>query len=117
MPNIGPAELLVILLVALVVFGPRKLPELGKSLGAGLREFRRSTQGLKEDFEGSMRDTPPGPAPVQTIHAPAQAVAAPVAAAAAQPTPAVPAPAAAAAAPAQPVTADTVTAPAPREHV
>ncbi|WP_221088564.1 twin-arginine translocase TatA/TatE family subunit [Deinococcus aquaedulcis] len=50
MPNLGPAELIVILLVALVVFGPRKLPELGKSLGHGLREFRRSTQGLKEDL-------------------------------------------------------------------
>lgn len=50
MPNIGPAELLVVLLVALVVFGPRKLPELGKSLGNGLREFRRSTQGLRDDL-------------------------------------------------------------------
>lgn len=56
MPNIGPAELLVILLVALVVFGPRKLPELGKSLGAGLREFRKSTQGLKEEFEDATRE-------------------------------------------------------------
>ncbi|GGL09386.1 twin-arginine translocase TatA/TatE family subunit [Deinococcus radiotolerans] len=103
MPNIGPAELLVILLVALVVFGPRKLPELGKSLGAGLREFRKSTQGLKDEFEGSMRDTPPGPAPVQTIHAPAQAVAAPAQAVTA------PAP--------QAVTAETVTAPTPKDQV
>ncbi len=52
MPNIGPAELIVILLVALVVFGPRKLPELGKSLGHGLREFRKSTQGLKAELDG-----------------------------------------------------------------
>ena len=50
MPNIGAPELLVILLVALVVFGPRKLPELGKSLGNGLREFRKSTQGLKDSM-------------------------------------------------------------------
>ena len=71
MPNLGPAELIVILIVALVVFGPRKLPELGKSLGAGLREFRKSTQGLREELEGSMKaaPTPPGPASVQTIHA------------------------------------------------
>ncbi|MBZ9751329.1 twin-arginine translocase TatA/TatE family subunit [Deinococcus sp. HMF7620] len=88
MPNIGPAELIVILLVALVVFGPRKLPELGKSLGAGLREFRRSTQNLKEDFEGSVRDTPP--APVQTIApAPAASQAAQPAAQAAVPADAV----------------------------
>ncbi|MFC4426184.1 Sec-independent protein translocase subunit TatA/TatB [Deinococcus navajonensis] len=69
MPNIGAGELLIILLVALMVFGPRKLPELGKSLGAGLREFRKSTQGLKEELEGSLREPAPGPAPVQTIHA------------------------------------------------
>ncbi|GGM13088.1 Sec-independent protein translocase subunit TatA/TatB [Deinococcus aerophilus] len=76
MPNIGPAELIVILIVALVVFGPRKLPELGKSLGAGLREFRKSTQGLKEEFEGGLNT--PAATPTQTIHAsvPPQPVAA-----------------------------------------
>lgn len=58
MPNLGPGEILVILLVALLVFGPRKLPDLGKSLGGALREFRRSTQGLKEDFDGALRETP-----------------------------------------------------------
>ena len=68
MPNIGPGEILVILLIALLVFGPRKLPELGKSLGAGIREFRKGTAGLKEEFEGSMREPtqPVVPAPVQT---------------------------------------------------
>ena len=66
MPNLGAPEILIILLVALLVFGPRKLPELGKSLGAGLREFRRSTQGLKEEFDGAMRDAgPAAPAPAQ----------------------------------------------------
>ncbi|ABF45691.1 twin-arginine translocation protein, TatA/E family [Deinococcus geothermalis DSM 11300] len=68
MPNIGPGELLVILLIALLVFGPKKLPELGKSLGAGIREFRRSTQGLKEELEGSFREAPATPpAPAQTV--------------------------------------------------
>lgn len=81
MPNIGPGELIMILLVALIVFGPRKLPELGKSLGAGLREFRKSTQGLKEELEGSLKETPtpPGPAPVQTIHTPGQLIPVPTA--------------------------------------
>ena len=71
MPNIGAPELIVILIIALVVFGPRKLPELGKSLGAGLREFRKSTQGLREELEGSLKEapTPAGPASVRTIHA------------------------------------------------
>lgn len=113
MPNIGPAELLVILLVALVVFGPRKLPELGKSLGAGLREFRKSTQSLKDGLDGTLTDAPPA-APAQTIHAQA---AVPVAAAAvtpgAQPMAAQPVaaqPVAAQAVAAQPVTVQPLTA-------
>ncbi|GGR84944.1 twin-arginine translocase TatA/TatE family subunit [Deinococcus sedimenti] len=73
MPNIGPAELLVVLLVALVVFGPRKLPELGKSLGNGLREFRKSTQSFRDD----LTLTPPAHAPVPAPAA--QSVAASVA--------------------------------------
>ncbi|GAA0500162.1 twin-arginine translocase TatA/TatE family subunit [Deinococcus depolymerans] len=78
MPNIGAPELIVILLVALVVFGPRKLPELGKSLGHGLREFRKSTQGLKDSMNID------APAPQVTQPAPV-AVAAAVPASAAVP--------------------------------
>ncbi|AIZ46095.1 hypothetical protein QR90_15015 [Deinococcus radiopugnans] len=81
MPNIGPAELIVILLVALVVFGPRKLPELGKSLGHGLREFRKSTQGLKAELDGvNIVATPVVEQPVTVAQ-----TAAPVAAAAVTP--------------------------------
>ena len=46
--GIGLPELLLILVVALVVIGPKKLPELAKSLGRGLAEFRRATEDLKE---------------------------------------------------------------------
>jgi sec-independent protein translocase protein TatA len=56
--NLGLPEIIGILVVALLVFGPRKLPELGKSLGQGIREFRKSTQGIREDLEGSLRDEP-----------------------------------------------------------
>lgn len=107
MPNIGPAELLVILLVALVVFGPRKLPELGKSLGAGLREFRKSTQSLKDGLDGTLNDPPPA-APAQTIHAQA---AVPVAAAAVAPgaQPLAAQPVAAQAVAAQPATVQPLT--------
>jgi len=42
MPSIGPLEVAVILVVALVVFGPKRLPELGKSMGKGIREFKGS---------------------------------------------------------------------------
>lgn len=52
-PRIGPAELILILGLAVVLFGPKKLPELGRSLGKTLREFRKSTQGADESNEAS----------------------------------------------------------------
>jgi sec-independent protein translocase protein TatA len=45
MPNIGPLEICVVLIIALVVFGPKRLPELGKSLGKGISEFRGTISG------------------------------------------------------------------------
>lgn len=49
MPNIGPLEIVIVLIIALVVFGPKRLPELGKSLGSGMREFKASVTGDKDD--------------------------------------------------------------------
>ena len=49
MPNIGPMEVLVVLIIALVVFGPKRLPELGRSVGKGIREFRGSVSGAPDD--------------------------------------------------------------------
>ena len=49
MPNIGPLEIIVILIIALVVFGPKRLPELGRSMGKGMREFRASVTGKDDD--------------------------------------------------------------------
>jgi sec-independent protein translocase protein TatA len=49
MPNIGPLELAIVLIIALVVFGPKRLPELGRSLGKGIREFRGSVGGEGHD--------------------------------------------------------------------
>ena len=49
--SIGTSELLVILVVALVVFGPRKLPELGRSLGRSINEFKRASDDLKRTWE------------------------------------------------------------------
>jgi sec-independent protein translocase protein TatA len=48
MPNIGPMELAIVLILALVIFGPRRLPELGRSLGAGMRGFKDSIAGRSE---------------------------------------------------------------------
>jgi sec-independent protein translocase protein TatA len=47
--NIGPLEIIVVLIIALVVFGPKRLPELGRSLGKGIREFRSSVSGDHDD--------------------------------------------------------------------
>ncbi len=51
MPNIGPMELMIILAIALIVLGPKKLPEVGRSVGRGMREFKESLSGESRDDE------------------------------------------------------------------
>ena len=97
MPNIGAPELIIILVIALLILGPGKLPEVGSSLGKSIREFRKASTDIQESVKVDV-DTSPlpaTPAPAATAPAaPAAAVAAAVAA-----TPAEAAPAAAPAAP------------------
>lgn len=45
MPSIGPLEMVIVLTILLIVFGPKKLPELGRGVGNGLREFKESVSG------------------------------------------------------------------------
>ncbi len=54
--NIGVPELLIILAIALIVFGPNKLPELAKAFGKAMREFKRATEEVKESFEAETKD-------------------------------------------------------------
>jgi sec-independent protein translocase protein TatA len=57
MPNIGPVELGIILLIILVVFGPKRLPGLGRQLGTGMREFKESiTSKGRDDDDDEDRD-------------------------------------------------------------
>jgi len=49
--NLGFPEIVIIFIVALVIFGPRKLPELGRSLGRGLSEFKKASNELKRTWE------------------------------------------------------------------
>ncbi len=51
MPSIGPMELIIVLAIALIVLGPKKLPDAGRSLGKGLREFKDSVSGRDRDPE------------------------------------------------------------------
>jgi sec-independent protein translocase protein TatA len=95
-PNIGPGELILILIIALVVLGPGKLPDVAASLGKSVREFRKAAS----DVTDAAKLDPPAPAPAAPA---AQAqVDAPAPAPAAAPAPAPSAEPAAPAAPAEP---------------
>ncbi len=76
MPSLGPAEILVILVIALLVFGPNKMPEIAKQVGKGFREFRRVQQHLKSELRDvvSEFDSPVDRdgRPAGGAHAPAQ---------------------------------------------
>lgn len=62
MPSIGPMELIIVLVVVLLILGPRKLPDVGRSLGQGMREFKGAVSGdsRHEDLSATAA---PGPAP------------------------------------------------------
>ena len=51
MPSIGPLEVVVVLIIVLVIFGPKRLPDLGRSLGTGMREFKDSITGKDKERE------------------------------------------------------------------
>lgn len=51
MPNVGLPELMVVLVLALVIFGPGKLPDVGKAIGKSLREFKNASKEVKESTE------------------------------------------------------------------
>lgn len=56
MPQIGPLEILVVGVLALLVFGPERLPEIGRSLGKALNQFKRMASDVKSEFDLGMED-------------------------------------------------------------
>src|SRR5262245_80913 len=81
--SMGMSELVIILVIALIIFGPRKLPELGRSLGKSIGEFKRASNELRSTIEEEIRveetrerttqaaaATPPSPVPPTTGEAP-----------------------------------------------
>ncbi len=61
MPNIGAPEIILLLLVALLLFGAKRLPEIGRSLGSGMREFKDSVSGSSKVETTSTELPPPAP--------------------------------------------------------
>ena len=59
MPNVGPLEIAIVLVIVLLIFGPKRLPGLGKQLGTGMREFKDSISGKSDD--DSRSDPEPAP--------------------------------------------------------
>ena len=55
MGNLGFQEIILIFVIALIIFGPRKLPEIGKTLGKSLAEFKKATNDLKQSWEEEVR--------------------------------------------------------------
>jgi len=53
--NIGLPEMIFIMVIALLVFGPKKLPEIGRTIGKAIREFKKSTDEIKDKFEEQIR--------------------------------------------------------------
>ncbi len=56
--NLGPWELMIILFIVLLLFGAKRLPEMGKSLGSGIREFKKSISAMNDEIEKE-EDNPP----------------------------------------------------------
>jgi TatA/E family protein of Tat protein translocase len=61
MPQLGPAEVLVILVVALLVFGPKRLPDVGRQVGRGLRELRKLQDTVRDELHGVINAPDPSP--------------------------------------------------------
>jgi len=85
---IQPTHLLFILVVALVVLGPKRLPEVGRSLGKGIRDFRSAMSGIQDEAHGIFSEPPAPPQPVVTAAAVTQPAASPAATQPAEPDPA-----------------------------
>ena len=56
--NLGPEEIILILVIALIVFGPKRLPEIGRTVGRSLREFRRASEEIKGQLDLGLDDDP-----------------------------------------------------------
>ena len=61
--NLGGGEIILILALVLILFGAKKLPELAKGLGTGIKEFKKATRDVTDELHNAMDETPPPPSP------------------------------------------------------
>jgi sec-independent protein translocase protein TatA len=73
MPNVGPIEIIVVILILLVIFGPKRIPELGRSVGQGMRNFKQSVTGRDRGDEPHELERERPTAPTQAEPAPVEA--------------------------------------------
>lgn len=108
MPNIGAPELIIILVIALLILGPGKLPEVGASIGKSIREFRKASSDVQEAVNVSVDTSPLPPTPAAPV-APASPAATQVPTATGAPAAPVTAPPAETSTPASTPSADSTT--------
>lgn len=74
MPQIGPLEILVVAVIALIVFGPQRLPDIARSIGKTVADLRRTASEFRSEFESGLtaEDEPEPPAPARSKPPPEQ---------------------------------------------
>jgi sec-independent protein translocase protein TatA len=65
--NLGGGEIILILALVLILFGAKKLPELAKGLGTGIKEFKKATREVTDEIHSAMDETPPPPPPPKSL--------------------------------------------------
>ncbi len=65
--NLGGGEIILILALVLILFGAKKLPELAKGLGTGIKEFKKATREVTDEVSSAMNETPPAPTPTKQL--------------------------------------------------
>jgi sec-independent protein translocase protein TatA len=68
--NLGGGEIILILALVLILFGAKKLPELAKGLGTGIKEFKKATRDVTDEMHSAMEETPPPPKPLPPASTP-----------------------------------------------
>ena len=70
--NLGGGEIILILALVLILFGAKKLPELAKGLGTGIKEFKKATRDVTDEMHSAMEEPPPAPKPLPPPSTPVQ---------------------------------------------